>query len=59
MQVPRCLHEAEEVAGKRVITFVDASLQGYGTVVYLVCTAVSRKVLQRGKSLQDNVKSYG
>ena len=35
MHVPRCLHEAKEVVTKRVITFVDASLQAYGTVVYL------------------------
>ena len=37
MQVPRGLHEAKEVVTKRVITFVDASLQAYRTVVYLQC----------------------
>lgn len=37
VQVPRCLREVKEVVAKRVITFVDASLQAYGTVVYLQC----------------------
>ncbi|XP_022800930.1 uncharacterized protein LOC111338676 [Stylophora pistillata] len=37
VQVPRCLREAREVVAKRIITFVDASLQAYGTVVYLQC----------------------
>ena len=37
VQVPRCLHEAKEVVGKRVVTFVDASLQAYGAVAYLQC----------------------
>ena len=32
VQVPRCLREAQ-----RVITFADASLQAYGTIVYLQC----------------------
>ena len=35
VQVPRCLREAKKVVAKRVVTFVDASLQAYGTVVYL------------------------
>lgn len=37
VQVPGCLREAKEVVAKRVITFVDASLQAWGTVVYLQC----------------------
>lgn len=37
IQVPRCLREAKEVVTKRVVTFVDASLQAYGTAVYLQC----------------------
>ena len=37
VKVPRCLREAKEVVAKRVVTFVDASLQAYGTVVYLQC----------------------
>lgn len=35
--MPRCLREAKEVVTKRVVTFVDASLQAYGTAVYLQC----------------------
>ena len=54
MQVPRCLREEKEVVAKRVITFVDASLQAYGTVVYLQCvyndaTVSSRLVASKCK----------
>ena len=54
VQVPRCLREAKEVVAKRVITFVDASLQAYGTVVYLQCvyndaTVSSRLVASKCK----------
>jgi len=37
VQLPRCLRKAKELVAKRVVTFVDASLQAYGTVVYLQC----------------------
>ena len=36
VQVPRCLRKAKEVVTKRFITFVDAPMQAYGTVVYLL-----------------------
>ena len=54
VQVPRCLREEKEVVAKRVITFVDASLQAYGTVVYLQCvyndaTVSSRLVASKCK----------
>ena len=54
VQVPRCLREAKEVVAKRVITFVDASLRAYGTVVYLQCvyndaTVSSRLVASKCK----------
>ena len=54
VQVPRCLREAKEVVAKRVVTFVDASLQAYGTVVYLQCvyndaTASNRLVASKCK----------
>ena len=35
VKVSRCLREAKELVANRVVTFVDASLQAYGTVVYL------------------------
>ena len=37
MQVPRSLRKPKEVVNKRVVTFVDASLQAYGAAVYLQC----------------------
>ena len=37
VRVPRCLREPKEVVNKTIITFVEASLQAYGTVVYLQC----------------------
>ena len=54
VQVPRCLLEEKEVVAKRVITFVDASLQAYGTFVYLQCvyndaTVSSRLVASKCK----------
>ena len=35
MWVPRCPREAKKVITKRVVTFVDVSLQACGTPVYL------------------------
>ena len=35
--MPRCIRDTKEVINKRIITFVDASLQAYGTVIYLHC----------------------
>ena len=54
MRVPSCLREAKEVANKRVVTFVDASLQAYGTAVYLQCvysdgTTSSRLIASKSK----------
>ena len=54
VQVPRCLREAKEVVIKRVVTFVDASQQAYGTVVYLQCvyndaTVTSRLIASKCK----------
>lgn len=54
VRVPRCLREAKEVATKRIIAFVDASLQAYGTVVYLQCvyndgTVSSRLIASKSK----------
>ena len=53
MKVPRCLREAKEVVAKRVVTFVDASLQAYGTVVYLCvyndATTTSRLIASKCK----------
>ena len=37
VRVARCLREPKEVVNKRIITFVDASLKTYGTVVCLQC----------------------
>ena len=38
VRVPRCLQEvAKEILKKAVITFVDASLKAYGTIVYMHC----------------------
>ena len=37
IRIPRCLREAKKVVKKSVVTFVDASLKAYGTVVYLPC----------------------
>ena len=47
VQVPRYLHEAKEVVAKRVITYVDASLQAHGTVVYLQYVYNNPTVLSR------------
>ena len=54
VKVARCLREAKEVVAKRVVTFVDASLQAYGTVVYLQCvyndaTTTSRLITSKCK----------
>ena len=53
MQVPRRLREAKEVAAKRIITFVDASLQAHGTVVYLQCAYNDATVSEVSWSLQS------
>ena len=45
--MPRCLREAKEVVTKRVVSFVDASLQAYGTVVYLQCVYNDASVTSR------------
>ena len=37
IQIPRCLCAHKQVASREVVTFVDASLKAYGTVVYLRC----------------------
>lgn len=54
VQVPRCLREAKEVIAQRVVTFVDASIQAYGTAVYLQCgysdaTTSSRLIASKSK----------
>ena len=37
LRVPRCLRQSKKVLTKKIITFVDASTQAYGAVVYLLC----------------------
>ena len=54
VHVPRCLCEEKEVVIKQVVTFVDASQQAYGTVVYLQCvyndaTVTSRLIASKCK----------
>ena len=54
VKVARCLREAKELVANRVVTFVDASLQAYGTVVYLQCvyndaTTTSRLITSKCK----------
>ncbi|XP_028413247.1 uncharacterized protein LOC114536094 [Dendronephthya gigantea] len=54
IRVQRCLREMKKVVMKKVITFVDASIQAYGTVVYLLCeyddgTASSRIIAFKTK----------
>ena len=44
---PICLREVKEVVTKRIVTFVDASLQAYGTVVYLQCVCNDGSVTSR------------
>ena len=56
VQVPMCLRDTKEVINIRgfVVTFIDASLQAYGTVVYLRCvcndgTFSSRLIASKSK----------
>ena len=37
VRVPRCLREAKKVLTKKILTFVDASQQACGALVYLLC----------------------
>lgn len=34
--VERCLRQAKHITTKKIVTFVDASIKAYGTVVYLI-----------------------
>ena len=54
VQAPRCLREEKEVIAQRVVTLVDASIQAYGTAVYLQCgysdaTTSSRLIASKSK----------
>ena len=55
VRVPRCLRDTKEVINKRIITFVDASLQAYGTVVYLQCVYNDGSVTSRLIALKNKV----
>ena len=37
VRIPRCLRRAQKILTRKIITFVDASIQAYGAVVYLLC----------------------
>ena len=54
LRVPRCLRQSKKVLTKKIITFVDASIQAYGAVVYLLCeyedqTTSSRMITSKSK----------
>ena len=54
LRVPRCLRQSKKVLTKKIITFVDASIQVYGAVVYLLCeyedqTTSSRMISSKSK----------
>ena len=37
VRVPRSLRRTAKVLTRKIVTFVDASIQAYGAVVYLLC----------------------
>jgi len=41
VRMPRCLRKSKGEVNKRIITFVDASLQAYGTFVWLQCSVMA------------------
>ena len=54
LRIPRCLRQSKKVLTKTIITFVDASIQAYGAVVYLLCeyedqTTSSRMIASKSK----------
>ena len=54
LRVPRCLRESRKVLTKKVVTFVDASTQAYGAVVYSLFeyedgTVSSRMIASKSK----------
>jgi hypothetical protein len=54
LRAPRCLRQSKKVLTKKIITFVDASIQAYGTVAYLLCeyedqTTSSRIIASKSK----------
>ena len=55
VRVPRCLREPKNVAMKRVITFVDASLKVYGAVVFFQCEYDDATVSSRMITLKNKV----
>ena len=47
VKIPRCLRKVERVKSKQIVTFVDASQQAYGAVVYLRCEYENESVTSR------------
>ena len=47
VKIPRCLRKVERVKSKHIVTFVDASQQAYGAVVYLRCEYENESVTSR------------
>jgi hypothetical protein len=59
LPVPRCLRQSKRDLTKRIITFVDASMQAYGAEVYLLCeyedqTTTSRMIASKSEVAQLN-----
>ena len=59
LPVPRCLRQSKKDLTKRIITFVDASMQAYGAEVYLLCeyedqTTTSRMIASKSEVAQLN-----
>ena len=55
LRIPRCLRQSKKVLTKKIITFVDASIQAYGAVVYLLCEYEDQTTRSRMIASKSNV----